>query len=149
MAVRKDVVDNDSKCQQTPRHRFAICPIDGLLGVFTEEIKSLLTDQLVRDSLYPAFLHRLAKGLMDNLVAGVPGDVAVGSCWPVPTCRSVPFGQSAASSSPKARSTAAKSAGTPFSTRLIAATRAVIVARSERSGMQFGVHPSASHTQPT
>lgn len=76
MAVGKDVVDNDSKCQQTLRHSFAICPIYGLLGVFTEEIKSLLTDQLVLDSLNLAFLHRLAKGLMDNLVVGVPDDVA-------------------------------------------------------------------------
>ena len=42
--VRKDVVDDDSECQQTLRHRLAVRPIDGLLGILTEEFKSLLTD---------------------------------------------------------------------------------------------------------
>ena len=76
LTMSEDVVDDDSERQQTLCHRLAVCAVDGLWGILAEELKSLLAYQLVLDALHLWLFYLLAQGLVDNLVAGIPGDVA-------------------------------------------------------------------------
>ena len=72
----KDVADDDVKVEQTLAQRLIVRAVHRLRSVLGKEVESLLAVELVGDVHCLLLGNLLAEGLMDNLIAREPGDVA-------------------------------------------------------------------------
>ena len=72
----KDVAYDDAEVEQALPQRLVVRAVDRLRGILGKEVESLLPVELVGDAHSFILGHLLKEGLVDNLVAGEPGDVA-------------------------------------------------------------------------
>ena len=81
--MREHIVYDDAQVQKTFAHSFTICTIDkatkeidSLFGILGKEFQCLLANKLVGNAFQFFLGGAFYKGLVDNLIARIPCDVA-------------------------------------------------------------------------